>query len=91
MIDGQVTAGIEAIARAFEAAGLPVVVERRIRNLIWEKIAFNLSAGPMTVLTEKTVAATQQEAGLVSASGLLLAEVAALVQALGCEATIDAA
>ena len=90
-IDGQVTAGIEAIAKAFETAGLPVVVERRIRNLIWEKIAFNLSAGPMTVLTETTVAATQREAALVSASRLLLAEVTALVQALGCEARIDAA
>lgn len=89
-VDGIVTPGISAIAAAFEAARLPVAVERRIRDRIWEKIAFNLSAGPMTVLTETAVAATQEEEAMVSASRQVLAEVGALVQALGCHATIDA-
>ena len=89
--DGVTTPGITALAGAFTAAGLPVVIDPDIRDRIWEKIAFNLSAGPMCVLTETPVRATYQEAALVAASHRLVAEAAALVAALGRSAAIDMA
>lgn len=88
--DGVTTPGIQALAAAFTAAGLPVVVETRIRDRIWEKIAFNLSAGPMCVLTETPVRATHEEPALIEASRRVMAEAAALSAALGCRAEIDA-
>src|SRR5262249_31747315 len=47
--NGQVTLRIEALAAAFRAAELPVTIAPDIRTLIWRKLAFNLSAGPMCV------------------------------------------
>ncbi len=87
--DGVTTPGIALLAGAFEAAGLPVVVETRIRDRIWEKIAFNLSAGPMCVLTETPVRATHEEPALIAASRRVVAEAEALIAALGCSATLD--
>ena len=87
--DGITTPGIEALAAAFEAAGLPVSVEAGIRDRIWEKLAFNLSAGPMCLLTETPVRATHEEPGLIEASRRLLAEAAELIEALGRRAPPD--
>jgi 2-dehydropantoate 2-reductase len=87
--DGVTIPGITALAEAFESAGLPVAIETRIRDRIWEKIAFNLSAGPMCVLTETPVRATHEEAALIDASRRVVAEAATLIAALGCKAQID--
>ncbi len=87
--DGAVTPGIELLARAFGEAGLPCVIESHIRDRIWEKIAFNLSAGPMCVLTETPVMATHEEAALVAASRRVMAEATLLIAALGCKAIVD--
>ncbi len=88
--DGMTTPGIIALAEAFVAADLPVSVETRIRDRIWEKLAFNLSAGPMCVLTETPVRATHEEAVLVEVSRRVMAEAIELIAALGCRAEIDA-
>jgi 2-dehydropantoate 2-reductase len=77
------------LASTFEAAGLPVVVETKIRDRIWEKLAFNLSAGPMCVLTESPVRGTHEEEALIAASRQVLAEAASLINALGCAAVLD--
>lgn len=87
--DGVLTSGVALLEAAFITAGLPVVVEAGIRDRIWEKIAFNLSAGPICVLTETAVRSTQEENALVDASRRVLAEVSALIAALGCRADID--
>lgn len=87
--DGVTTPGIAALAEAFVAADLPVLVETRIRDRIWEKIAFNLSAGPMCVLTETPVRATHEEPALIEASRRVMAEVVSLIAALGCKAEVD--
>lgn len=84
--DGRTTPGLTLLADALRQATLPVSVEPRIRDRIWEKIAFNLSAGPLCVLTETPVRDTQEEAILVETSHRLLAEAAALIAALGCQA-----
>ena len=87
--DGVTTLAIMALAEAFEAAGLPVAIETRIRDRIWEKIVFNLSAGPMCVITETPVRATHEEATLIAASRRVVAEAADLIAALGCNARLD--
>jgi 2-dehydropantoate 2-reductase len=50
--DGSGTPRIGSLAAAFRTAGLPVTIAGNIRELIWQKPAFNLSAGPMSVLTQ---------------------------------------
>jgi 2-dehydropantoate 2-reductase len=89
--DGVTTAGIEALAAAFTRADLPVVIETAIRDRIWEKIAFNLSAGPMCVLTETPVRSTHEEAVLIDISRRVVAEAEALIAALGCRSKVDIA
>jgi 2-dehydropantoate 2-reductase len=87
--DGVETPGMTALVDAFRAASLPISVSPRIRDVIWEKLAFNLSAGPMCVLTAAPVRATHEEAALVAASRRVLAEAAALIDAMGCTVAID--
>ena len=87
--DGVTTPGIRLLEQAFLAADLPVTVETQIRDRIWEKLAFNLSAGPMCVLTETPVRATHEEAALIETSRRVVAEAAALIRALGRDTVLD--
>ncbi len=87
--DGVATPGIFMLEQAFRAGGLPVTLEPQIRDRIWEKLAFNLSAGPLCVLTETPVRATQAEAALIAASRAVLAETASLIAALGRATVLD--
>jgi 2-dehydropantoate 2-reductase len=88
--DGKATPRIEALAAAFRAAELPVTVAPNIRQLIWQKLAFNLSAGPMCVLTESPVRATHEEPALSDCSRRMLAEAQAIALAMGCRLDIAA-
>ncbi len=87
--DGSSTPELEALADAFRKAELPVTVTPKIRDTIWEKLAFNLSAGPMCVLTRSPVQATYEEPVLVETSRRLMAEAQALIQAMGCTPDFD--
>jgi 2-dehydropantoate 2-reductase len=87
--DGVTTPGMERIAAAFAQAGLPMAISERLRDLIWEKLAFNLSAGPMCVLTTTPVKDTHAEPALVETSRRLMAEANALIKAMGRDASID--
>jgi 2-dehydropantoate 2-reductase len=87
--DGRITSRIEAIAAAFRAAGLPVSITSDVRTLIWQKLAFNLSAGPMCVLTETPVRNTQTEDALIACSRRVLAEADCLAGAMGVTLNID--
>lgn len=86
---GAETAGLTALVGAFRPASLPVTIAPNIREVIWEKLAFNLSAGPMCVLTASPVRATHEETALVAASRRVLAEAQSLIQAMGCHVGID--
>jgi 2-dehydropantoate 2-reductase len=88
--DGTATPRIAALEAAFRAAGLPVTIADNIRTLIWQKLAFNLSAGPMTVLTQSPVCATHEEPALIACSRRLLAEAEAIARAMGLRLEIDA-
>ncbi len=87
--DGSTTPRIEALAAAFRAAGLPVTIAPNIRELIWQKLAFNLSAGPMCVLTHSPVRATHEEPALIDCSRRMLAEAEAIALAMGYRLDID--
>jgi 2-dehydropantoate 2-reductase len=77
------------LAAAFRAADLPVTIVPDIRAHIWQKLSFNLSAGPMCVLTQSPVCATQQEAALIDCSRRMVAEVQAIAAAMGYPLDID--
>ncbi len=87
--DSVTTPGIQLLEQAFTMGGLPVVVDPQIRDRIWEKLTFNLSAGPMCVLTETPVRMTHEEPALIAASHRVVAEAEALIKALGRTAKID--
>jgi 2-dehydropantoate 2-reductase len=89
--DGTTTSRITALADAFRAAHLPVTVAGNIRTLIWQKLAFNLSAGPMCVLTETPVAATHTEHALIACSARMVAEADAVARAMGITLDLDMA
>ena len=88
--DGRITPRIEVIAATFRAAGLPVSITSDIRTLIWQKLAFNLSAGPLCVLTETPVRDTQTEDALIACSRRVLAEADRLARTMGITLDLDA-
>jgi 2-dehydropantoate 2-reductase len=87
--DGSNSPRLEALAGAFRAAGLPVTLSDSIRALIWHKLVFNLSAGPLCVLAETAVKDTHTEPTLVGTSRTLLAEALALAAAMGFPVALD--
>ncbi len=87
--NGRITPRIDALADAFRAAELPVTIAPNIRELIWQKLAFNLSAGPMCVLTQSPVSATHVEPALIECSRRMVAEAQAIAAAMGYPLDID--
>lgn len=83
------TPRLQALAAAFTASGLAVSLTKDIRALIWRKLAFNLSAGPMCVLTETPVLDTHTEAALIACSGRVLGEAIAVAAAMGITLDLD--
>ncbi len=87
--DRSISPRVEALAAAFRAAGLTAAVSEQVRDLIWQKLIFNLSAGPMCVLTQSPVRETHEEPVLVETSRRVLAEAEALARAMGRSPVVD--
>jgi len=87
--DGKDAPALGLLSAAFEQGGVQLAVAPRIRDVIWEKLAFNLSAGPMCVLTASPVRATHEEAACIAASRRVMAEAAELIAAMGCKVALD--
>jgi 2-dehydropantoate 2-reductase len=87
--NGMISPRLETIATAFRAADLPVTLSPDIRTLLWRKLAFNLSAGPMCVLTETPVLDTHAEDALIDTSRRVLAEADSLARAMGIDLALD--
>jgi 2-dehydropantoate 2-reductase len=66
-----------------------VTLTEDIRALIWRKLAFNLSAGPMCVLTETPVMETHTEPALIDCSHQLLTEAIGVAAAMGITLNLD--
>ena len=77
------------IEATFRGAGLGVGLTEDIRGLIWRKLAFNLSAGPMCVLTETPVLETHTEPALIDCSRAVLNEAIAVAAAMGIELDLN--
>jgi 2-dehydropantoate 2-reductase len=84
-----ITPRLQALAGAFRAASLPVTLTEDIRALIWRKLAFNLSAGPLCVLTETAVNETHTESALIACSAQILKEAIAVAAAMGITLDMD--
>ena len=87
--DGAASARLDAMAGAFRAAGLPVTLSDGIRALIWQKLVFNLSAGPLCVLAQAAVQETQVEPALVETSRALVGEALTLAATMGFPVALD--
>jgi 2-dehydropantoate 2-reductase len=87
--DGQPHPGLDLLQKAFAAGNLKLTVAPDIRDVIWEKLSFNLSAGPMCVLTTSPVKDTHVEEALVRTSRQVMTEVSALMAAMGRNVPID--
>jgi 2-dehydropantoate 2-reductase len=87
--DGSVSPRVQSLAEVFRGAALPVAISTTIRDLIWQKLIFNLSAGPMCVLAASPVQATQQEHDLVAASRRMVAEAESVARAMGRAPEVD--
>jgi 2-dehydropantoate 2-reductase len=87
--DGQPHPGLGLMEQAFAAGNLKLTVAPDIRDVIWEKLSFNLSAGPMCVLTTSPVKDTHVEESLVRTSRQVMTEVSALMAAMGRNVPID--
>jgi 2-dehydropantoate 2-reductase len=83
------TPRLRSLGAAFDASGLAVALTGDIRAPIWVKLAHNLSAGPLCVLTETPVMDTQTEAALIDCSRQILAEVVAIAAAMGIALDLD--
>jgi len=87
--DGHPHPGLDLLATAFAAGNLRLDIAPQIRDVIWEKLVFNLSAGPICVLTTSPVNDTQVEEPLVQTSRQVMTEVIALIAAMGRTVAID--
>jgi 2-dehydropantoate 2-reductase len=87
--DGGTGPALEALADAFRAARLPVAIASDIRTLIWRKLVFNLSAGPLCVLTETPVMETHTEPALIECSRRMVAEAQSLAASMGISVELD--
>ena len=87
--DGTLSPRVQSLAEVFRGAGLPATVSANIRDLIWQKLIFNLSAGPTCVLAASPVGATQEEQDLVAASRRMVREAEAVARAMGRAPEVD--
>jgi 2-dehydropantoate 2-reductase len=89
--DGSESPRITALADAFRGSGLIAGISSDIRTLIWQKLAFNLSAGQLCVLTETAVSRTHEEPAVVEASRQMVTEAIAVARAMGITLNLDLA
>jgi 2-dehydropantoate 2-reductase len=89
--DGSESPRITALADAFRGSGLIACISSDIRTLIWQKLAFNLSAGQLCVLTETAVSRTHEEPAVVEASRQMVTEAIAVARAMGITLNLDLA
>lgn len=85
-LDGSITARVQAIANAFESAGMRTIVSNNIMGVIWDKLLINLSTGAVCALSglpygwlyqipeirETALAAVQEGIDIAHAAGVKL-------------------
>ena len=81
--DGTVSHRIEAIAAAFERAGVAAPISTAIRTEIWDKLLRNLSTAPICALTGEPIGVIGRHPELFDLSKALMREGLAVANAHG--------
>ncbi|WP_175760681.1 ketopantoate reductase family protein [Burkholderia ambifaria] len=82
-LDGRITPRLQAIADAFNAAGLATTVSDNIVGTMWDKLLVNVATGALTGITGLTYGQLYGEPLLKSTSLAAVAEAIAVAQAAG--------
>ncbi len=89
-LDGSPSPRLDALAELLRAGGLTVEISERIRDVVWSKLLLNLGSGPLGVLTASAPKDFYAEAACQAATRQVVAEAAAVADALGCRVSGDA-
>ena len=81
--DGTVSQRIEAIAGAFESAGVATPISTAIRTEIWDKLLRNLSTSPICAMTGEPIGVIGRHPELFELSKALMREGLAVAKAHG--------
>ncbi|HEF5873688.1 TPA: 2-dehydropantoate 2-reductase [Burkholderia cenocepacia] len=82
-LDGRITPRIQAIAAAFDAAGLATTISDNIVGTMWDKLLVNVATGALTGLTGLTYGQLYDEPLLKATSLAAVAEAIAAARAAG--------
>ena len=82
-LDGHVTPRVQAIADAFNAAGLATTVSENIVGTMWDKLLVNVATGALTGITRLTYGQLYEDALLKATALAAVAEAIAAAQAAG--------
>ncbi|RQS65347.1 2-dehydropantoate 2-reductase [Burkholderia sp. Bp8963] len=82
-LDGRITPRVQAIADAFNAAGLATTVSDNIVGTMWDKLLVNVATGALTGVTGLTYGQLYDEPQLKAASLAAVAEAIAAARAAG--------
>lgn len=88
--DGSRSPRVEALSKAFQAAGFKAPVRPRIRDEIWIKLWGNLTFNPVSALTGATLDRIVGRADLRALSHVMMLEAQEVAEALGVRFAIDA-
>ena len=86
--DGSLSRRVQAIAAAFERAGVVAPISTAIRNEIWEKLLRNLSTSPICAMTGEPINAIARHPELFGLCKALMAEGLATAHAHGVDAGV---
>jgi 2-dehydropantoate 2-reductase len=82
-LDGQLTPRVQAVADAFNAAGLMTTVSDNIMGTMWDKLLVNVATGALTGITRLTYGQLYEEPLLKSTALAAVSEAIAAAQAAG--------
>jgi 2-dehydropantoate 2-reductase len=85
----QSTPRVEALARAFEQAGLKAKVHPEIRNDIWLKLWGNLCFNPISALTRATLDVVATDPGTRAVSYRMMQEAETIARRIGVHFRVD--
>lgn len=90
-LDGRTTARVQAIADAFNAAGLATTVSGNIVGTMWDKLLVNVATGALTGITGLTYGQLYDEPLLKQTALAAVAEAMAVAQAAGVRLSLASA
>lgn len=87
--DGSRSDRIQALSKAFIAAGLKAPVRPRIRDELWIKLWGNLSFNPISALTGETLEGICNDTATVAVVRRMMVEAAEIAESLGVKLSVD--